>query len=92
MARTERKVTFFTNKKLSADCNLKKKVSGAPGWYSQLSIQLDFCSGCDLRVKRLEPCVGLVAQPVVCLGFSLPLPLPTTPHQTHGHKLSFFLK
>lgn len=28
MARTERKGTFFTNKKLSADCDFKKRCQG----------------------------------------------------------------
>ena len=56
-------------------------VGGA--WVAQLIKHptLDFCSGHDLTVCEIEPCVGLCLhwQHGACLGFSLPLSLPRLP-------------
>ena len=46
---------------------------GAPGWLSQLGIQLDFGLGHDLTVCEFESHIGLCADGVRHLGFPLSL-------------------
>ena len=38
-----------------------KKYSGAPGWFSWVSLTVDFCSGRGLTVGEFEPLIGLCA-------------------------------
>ena len=59
---------------------LKKKINGAPGWHSRLSVRLQ--PGHDLAVCEFEPRIGLWAdgsEPGACFRFCVSLSLCPSP-------------
>ena len=66
---------------------LRSRWQGAPGWLSQLSIQVDFSSGHDPTVMGLSPALSS-ALSVEPTGDSLPLILPLSTLHAHVGALS----
>ena len=64
--------------KMLKTSDLQDTLQGAPGWFSELCLALDFGSGHDLMICEMES----------CLGFSLSLTLSAPPLLMHMLSLS----
>lgn len=77
---TERDRSSWASRRGTDQWITARESEGAPGWHSRLRLWLLVLPGVVILGLWDEPCVGLRALCRVCLGLSVPLPLPPTAH------------